>query len=65
MPGTRKGAKKAAITNKGKYGSDFYARIGQKGGRVKVPKGFAKNRELASRVGVIGGRKGRRGLAKK
>ncbi len=33
MPGTVSGGKHAAITNKLKYGPDFYSRIGAKGGR--------------------------------
>lgn len=33
MAGTLAGGRKAAITNKQKYGEDFYARIGAKGGR--------------------------------
>lgn len=33
---------KTAATNKAKYGKDFYAKIGAKGGRAHVAKGFAK-----------------------
>ena len=33
MSGTHAGGKKAAATNKAKYGKDFYAEIGRKGGR--------------------------------
>ena len=32
MSGTKTGGQKAAATNKKKYGPDFYARIGFKGG---------------------------------
>lgn len=32
MAGTKEGGKRAAATNKDKYGDDFYARIGAKGG---------------------------------
>lgn len=32
MAGTLEGGKKAAAKNKAKYGDDFYARIGHKGG---------------------------------
>ena len=34
MAGTVLGGKAAAATNKAKYGKDFYAKIGAKGGRV-------------------------------
>ena len=34
MAGTKAGGMAAAATNKKKYGSDFYAKIGAKGGRV-------------------------------
>lgn len=33
MPGTLEGGRKAAATNKAKYGADFYANIGRKGGK--------------------------------
>ena len=32
MAGTKAGGLKAAATNKSKYGKEFYARIGRKGG---------------------------------
>lgn len=67
MPGTKIGAKKAAATNKLKYGNDFYAVIGKAGGlspKTK-PSGFACNLALASIAGAKGGRKSRRGPAKK
>lgn len=42
MSGTKQSAVQAAITNKKKYGNDFYANIGRKGGRkTGVKKGFA------------------------
>ena len=34
MAGTKAGGLKAAATNRAKYGKEFYARIGQKGGRI-------------------------------
>lgn len=34
MAGTKAGGKKAAATNKEKYGSEFYANIGRKGGTI-------------------------------
>lgn len=61
MAGTTQGGINAATTNKAKHGSDFYARIGAMGGKAKVPKGFALNRELASSAGRKGGTNSRRG----
>ena len=52
MSGNVTGGKKAALANKERYGEDFYARIGSKGG---------KN----SHTGGFGGRKSKRGPAKK
>lgn len=61
MAGTKAGGQKAASTNKSRHGSDFYAKIGQKGGRVKGTKGgFAANPELAKIAGAKGGRISRR-----
>jgi hypothetical protein len=60
MGGTLEGGKKAAATNKELYGEDFYVKIGRKGGKEGNTGGFYANRELASRVGRIGGRKSRR-----
>ena len=34
MAGSIEGGKLAAETNKAKYGSDYYAKIGAKGGRI-------------------------------
>lgn len=65
MSGTREGGAKAAETNKKKYGSDFYAEIGRKGGRNGHTGGFYANPELARIAGAIGGRKSKRGPAKK
>ena len=65
MAGTKEGGKKAAQTNKAKYGRDFYAEIGRKGGKNGHNGGFAANRELASIAGVKGGRISKRGKAKK
>lgn len=64
MSGNVIGGKKAAATNIAKYGVGFYPRIGHIGGSRKVPKGFALDRELASRAGAKGGRISRRGKAK-
>ena len=65
MAGTKEGGRKAAITNKLKYGDGFYADIGAKGGRNGHTGGFAANPELAKIAGSIGGKKSRRGKAKK
>lgn len=63
MAGTKQGGQSAAATNKKKYGSDFYARIGAKGGSLGHTGGFAANRELARTAGAKGGTKSRRGGA--
>lgn len=60
MAGTLEGGKKAAKTNILKYGKDFYARIGEKGGRNGHTGGFASNPALARIAGAKGGRKSRR-----
>lgn len=61
MAGTRAGGLKAAATNREKHGSDFYRRIGCKGGHNSNSGGFASNFELARRAGELGGRMSRRG----
>ena len=61
MAGTKAGGKAAAATNKAKYGADFYAKIGAKGGRNGHTGGFASNPELARVAGAKGGRISRRG----
>ena len=63
MSGTKAGGRKAAVTNKKKYGHDFYASIGRKGGRNGHTGGFAANPELARIAGAKGGRKSKRGPA--
>lgn len=60
MAGTKEGGKKAAATNKAKYGREFYARIGAKGGKLGHTGGFAANPELARIAGAKGGRISRR-----
>lgn len=60
MAGTKEGGKRAAESNKSKYGADFYARIGAEGGRKGKTGGFYANRELARIAGAKGGRKSRR-----
>lgn len=68
MAGTRAGGLKAAAKNKEKHGSDFYSRIGKKGGRNGRTGGFYNNPELARHAGrkggKIGGLKSKRGKAK-
>lgn len=65
MAGTKAGGRKAAATNKTKYGSDFYAEIGRKGGKNGHTGGFAANPALAKIAGAKGGRVSKRGKAKK
>lgn len=65
MAGTKAGARKAAATNKARYGENFYATIGRKGGQNGTTGGFAANPELARLAGAKGGRISRRGPAKK
>jgi len=60
MAGTKAGGMKAAATNKAKHGSDFYAKIGAKGGRSGHTGGFAANPELARIAGRKGGTISRR-----
>lgn len=60
MAGTKAGGKKAAATNKARHGSDFYAKIGRKGGQNGTTGGFAANPELARIAGAKGGRISRR-----
>lgn len=60
MAGTRAGGIRAAMRNKEKYGSDFYARIGAEGGKKGKTGGFYANRELAREAGRKGGLKSRR-----
>ncbi|HUD03661.1 MAG TPA: hypothetical protein VMR51_02635 [Patescibacteria group bacterium] len=60
MAGTINGGKAAATTNKIRYGSDFYAKIGAKGGKKGHTGGFYADRELARKAGALGGRVSRR-----
>lgn len=61
MAGTRDGGRRAAQTNKAKYGDDYYAHIGRVGGKRGHTGGFFANRELARTAGQKGGRISRRG----
>jgi len=47
MSGNKLSAKKAAATNKRKFGADYYKVIGALGGKAKVPKGFAVKSRVA------------------
>lgn len=60
MAGTKAGGAAAAITNKQKYGADFYAKIGSMGGKKGTTGGFWANRELARIAGKKGGTISRR-----
>ena len=73
MAGTKAGGKKAAATNKEKYGSEFYANIGRKGGQNGCTGGFAAEEpgkdgltgaERAKIAGAKGGKISKRGPAK-
>lgn len=65
MAGTKEGGRKASITNRMKYGEDFYIRNGRKGGQNGHTGGFASNPEFAREMGRIGGKLSKRGKAKK
>lgn len=69
MSGTISGGRKAAQTNIKQYGEDFYAKIGQIGGRKSKNCGFASDvvgkdgltgKQRASIAGKKGGEKSRR-----
>ena len=65
MAGTTAGGRKARETNIKKYGADFYARIGKKGGKLGKTGGFAAGeagRERARIYGAEGGRISKRGF---
>jgi len=65
VAGNKTGGAKAASTNKRKYGDGFYEVIGAKGGKAKVPKGFAlMDPEKVSMAGAKGGSISRRGKSK-
>lgn len=65
MSGTKAGGKKAAETNRLKYGNDFYKNIGKRGGMSSNTGGFASEKigmdgmtgnQRARIVGAKGGR---------
>ena len=58
MSGTLSGGKKAAATNKSRYGQDWYSKIGAIGGKAQVSKGFGcmtyeKRAEACRKGGTI------------
>lgn len=55
MAGTIKGGRKAAVTNKVRYGDLFYTNIGRKGGKLSHGGAFGKDPQFASKMGMIGG----------
>ncbi len=64
MPGTIPGGDKAAVTNKKRYGADYYKKIGAMGGKKSRGGGFGSNkigpdgltgRQRASLAGKKGG----------
>ncbi len=72
MPGTIEGGRKAAATNKAKYGDGFYSSIGRKGGKRSSTGGFASLKvgkdgltgaERAKLAGAKGGTISKRGPA--
>ena len=73
MAGTKLGGIRAAATNKKKYGKEFYALIGRKGGQNGHTGGFASEEpgkdgltgpERAKIAGQKGGVKSKRGPSK-
>jgi hypothetical protein len=63
MAGTVESGKAAAVTNKKKYGKDYYSKIGAMGGTKSRGGGFAAGeagRERARVYGKIGGQISRR-----
>lgn len=61
MAGNVIGGKRAANTNRKRYGADFYTTIGALGGKKGHTGGFYANRELASEAGRKGGTLSKRG----
>jgi general stress protein YciG len=57
MAGNHSGGKKAAETNKKRYGDDFYQKLGAKSGSISNPnKGFGSNRKRAVEAGRKAGK---------
>lgn len=64
MPGNIIGGRKAAATNKARYGDDWYKKIGALGGKAGNTGGFAASPEMARVAGAKGGRISRIGYKK-
>lgn len=73
MAGTKAGGRKAAETNKKRYGRNFYAQIGRVGGQNGHTGGWASEEvgkdgltgyERAKKWGAVGGKKSKRGPAR-
>lgn len=60
MAGTKTGGQITAAKVKARFGDDFHAKIGAKGGRNSRTGGFYANRKLASIAGRKGGKTSRR-----
>jgi len=62
MGQTVEGGKKVAVTNKAKYGEDYYVKLGALGGSGSRPETryFRRNPEAARIAGAIGGRLSKR-----
>lgn len=60
MAGTVEGGKRAAASNKQRYGADFYKQIGKAGGHKSKGGGFAFDHERAVYWGSIGGKSPRK-----
>ena len=74
MGQTKEGALKALATTYERHGRDFFQKIGHEGGKKSCAKGFASDnvgadgltgRQRARIVGIVGGKKSRRGKVKK
>ena len=66
MAGTKEGGLKAAKSNKERYGSDWYAKIGSIGGKNGHTGGFASMPiEKVREAGRKGGKKSKRGKSKR
>lgn len=63
MAGTVEGGRRAALTNKKRYGKEFYVKIGTAGGKKSRGGGFAANPELAREAGRKGGKASRKKAA--
>lgn len=65
MAGTKAGGLKASATTQKRFGKDFYRAIGRRGGQNGHSGGFANNPALARAAGAKGGRRSKRGPARK